>query len=165
MKFALVLALLGLSQAVRIGREQDEICDGDSADGKELEDEWDPNDDIVDDNGFVRNWGMENLANKDMLQIASQVTRRHRPRDNQALLTAIMRYSDEIANGDEADDKDLHEEEDMNDDVVDYNGQTNRGYGSHVVMNYLPTATYIEPFNFATTPRADSPNQQQPGEW
>ena len=39
-------------------------------------------------------------------------------------------YSDELANGDSADDKDVHEESDMNDDVVDVNGQTSRGYGA-----------------------------------
>ena len=33
-----------------------------------------------------------------------------------------FKYSDELANGDSADDRDIHEDEDMNDDVVDYNG-------------------------------------------
>jgi hypothetical protein len=42
----------------------------------------------------------------------------------------VTKYSDELANGDEADDKDIHEEEDYNDDVVDVNGQTNAGYAS-----------------------------------
>jgi hypothetical protein len=40
------------------------------------------------------------------------------------------RYSNELANGDSADDRDIHEDEDMEDDVVDYMGQTNAGYGS-----------------------------------
>jgi hypothetical protein len=31
----------------------DEVANGDSAENKQLEDEDDPNDDIVDDNGFV----------------------------------------------------------------------------------------------------------------
>ena len=39
-------------------------------------------------------------------------------------------YSDELANGDSADNRDIHEDEDMNDDVVDFNGATNAGYGS-----------------------------------
>ena len=39
-------------------------------------------------------------------------------------------YADEIANGDTADNRDIAEDEDMNDDVVDYMGQTNAGYGS-----------------------------------
>jgi hypothetical protein len=41
-----------------------------------------------------------------------------------------IKYSDELANGDESDDKEIHEEEDMNDPVVDYNGHTNAGYGA-----------------------------------
>jgi len=39
-------------------------------------------------------------------------------------------YSNEIANGDRSDDKELEKENDMSDDIVDYNGHTNRGYGS-----------------------------------
>jgi hypothetical protein len=35
-------------------KPSDELCDGDSADDKELEDENDPVDVIADDNGFVR---------------------------------------------------------------------------------------------------------------
>jgi len=35
---------------------------------------------------------------------------------------ALGKYSEELANGDSADDKDIHEDEDMNDDVVDVNG-------------------------------------------
>ena len=31
-------------------------------------------------------------------------------------------YSQELANGDSADNRDIHEDEDMNDDVVDYMG-------------------------------------------
>jgi hypothetical protein len=42
----------------------------------------------------------------------------------------LAKYSDELANGDKDDDKDLHEEEDMNDDVVDVRGHTNAGYGA-----------------------------------
>jgi len=49
----------------------------------------------------------------------------------------VSRYSDELANGDSADDKDIHEDEDMNDDVVDVNGHTNRGYGSEVPSKYV----------------------------
>jgi hypothetical protein len=33
-----------------------EVCDGDEAEDKELEDENDPNDIIADDNGFVKQW-------------------------------------------------------------------------------------------------------------
>lgn len=68
-----------------------------------------------------------------------------------------MKYSDELANGDGSDDKDLHEEEDMNDDVVDYQGQTNAGYAStlpstHVANNNI---NYIGPGHFGTIPEAN----------
>jgi len=36
-------------------KESDELCDGDSADDKEVESETDKNDDIVDDHGFGTN--------------------------------------------------------------------------------------------------------------
>jgi len=39
-------------------------------------------------------------------------------------------YSNELANGDRSDDKELEKEDDPNDAIVDYNGHTNRGYGS-----------------------------------
>merc|ERR1711934_1177599 len=42
----------------KIKKYSDGLANGDSVDDKEIEDEWDPSDDIVDDNGFVRNWGL-----------------------------------------------------------------------------------------------------------
>jgi hypothetical protein len=39
-------------------------------------------------------------------------------------------YSNELANGDRDDDKELEKENDPNDAIVDFNGHTNRGYGS-----------------------------------
>ena len=108
------------------------------------------------------------MANVDLIQLSQMSSsmrhHSHRPMDNQHLLYKLSKYSDTIANGDSSDDKELHEEEDVNDDVVDLNGSGKAKYGSHVVMDYLPTASYIEPFHFGTIPRADSPNQQQPGE-
>ena len=71
---------------------------------------------------------------------------------------AVTRYSDELANGDSADDKDLHEEHDMNDDVVDYNGGTNRGYGSAVPTTYFAGNVINGPLftdHFGTTPRTN----------
>lgn len=56
---------------------------------------------------------------------------------NSALQLNNGKYSDELANGDSADDREIHEDEDMNDDVVDVNGQTNRGYGSAVPSVYF----------------------------
>jgi hypothetical protein len=35
-------------------KPSDEVANGDKADDKQLEDEGDPDDDIVDDNGFVK---------------------------------------------------------------------------------------------------------------
>merc|ERR1712147_373874 len=79
-----------------------------------------------------------------------------RPKDNQALLYSVTRYSDELANGDSADDKDLHEEGDMNDDVVDYNGGTNRGYGSARPVDFF-AGNHIAAGHFGTVPRETSP--------
>jgi hypothetical protein len=40
-----------------------------------------------------------------------------------------VKYSDQLANGDHADDKELEKEEDMTDAICDENGHTNYGYG------------------------------------
>jgi len=37
-------------------KESDELCDGDRADDKEIQDVEDGDDDIVDDTGFVHKW-------------------------------------------------------------------------------------------------------------
>ena len=66
------------------------------------------------------------------------------------------KYSDELCNGDADDDREIHEDEDMNDDVVDVNGHTNAGYGST-----LPTTYFEQNHVFAghgiTVPRAEGP--------
>jgi len=67
-----------------------------------------------------------------------------------------FKYSDELANGDSADDRDIHEDEDMNDDVVDFNGQTNRGYGSMLPVTYF-TQNHIMEGHHIQIPRDDSP--------
>ena len=41
---------------LQVGRESDWIANADKADDKEIEDEWDPEDDVVDDSGFVHKW-------------------------------------------------------------------------------------------------------------
>lgn len=41
-----------------------------------------------------------------------------------------VKYSDQLANGDSADDKEVEVEHDPNDPIVDYNGHTNAGYGA-----------------------------------
>jgi len=98
-------------------KESEELCDGDGADDKEVEDEFDPDDDVVDDHGFVRNW----------LQLDSEMSlghhhKKHHHHNHEDLQYEVTKYSDELANGDSADNRDIHEEEDMNDDVVDFNG-------------------------------------------
>ena len=64
-------------------------------------------------------------------------------------------YSQELANGDSADNRDIHEDEDMNDDVVDFMGQTNAGYGSRN-MAYMHLHNNIDdvagPGHFLTDP-------------
>jgi len=56
------------------------------------------------------------------------------PRDERIMRNSAVQLSDlpsnEVANGDKSDDKELEKEDDMNDAIVDYNGHTNRGYGS-----------------------------------
>jgi len=63
-------------------------------------------------------------------------------------------YSDELANGDSADNRDIHEDEDMNDDVVDFNGATNAGYGSKLPSSYVEhnTINDISAGHFLTDP-------------
>lgn len=70
----------------------------------------------------------------------------------------LGKYSDELANGDSADNREIHEEEDMGDDVVDYNGQTNAGYGSRVPSAYFAD-NHILPGHFTNVqlpPQDDS---------
>lgn len=70
-------------------------------------------------------------------------------------LIQTKKPSDELANGDAMDDREIHEEEDMNDDVVDYNGQTNAGYGSTLPTTYFANnnINYVSPGHFLTEPR------------
>jgi hypothetical protein len=88
------------------------------------------------------------------------------PIDNQMLLYKLSKYSDTIANGDASDDKELHEEEDGNDDVVDINGSGNYRFAMEEPLQWMVPATHIETGlgHFTTNPRDASPNQLQPGE-
>lgn len=130
---------VGNQLRIKEKKESDELCDGDKADDKELEDEADPEDCIVDDNGFVDAW----RDDRSYIQTGSRV----------------RKYSDELANGDSMDDRDIHEDEDMNDDVVDVNGHTNAGYGSmepsrYVAQNHIRPGTHItEPRNLQLSER------------
>lgn len=67
-------------------------------------------------------------------------------------------YSNELANGDKDDDKEDERETDVVDHIVDYNGQTNRGYGSEVPSAYF-AKNHILPGSFITTPRDDEDYQ------
>ena len=154
---ATLALLFGLTEArqnhhlVQLQRESDELCDGDSADDRELDDENDPNDPVVHDHGFragIYNYNLNNYY----------VQLPERPMDNQALLYAFSRYSDTIANGDSADDKDLHEEEDVNDDVVDINGSGKSRFGIKTNEEYF-AGNHIFEDHFGTIPREESPNQ------
>jgi hypothetical protein len=49
--------------------------------------------------------------------------------EHMSLMYTVNQPSDEVANGDSAENKELHWEEDPNDPIVDYNGHTNAGYG------------------------------------
>lgn len=85
------------------------------------------------------------------------------PKDEQhvQLSASLAKYSDELANGDSADNKDLHEEEDTKDHVVDEMGATNRGYGhqlpSHFVAENTIQAGGLFSDHFATIPRDPVP--------
>jgi hypothetical protein len=68
----------------------------------------------------------------------------------------MYKYSDELANGDSADNRDIHEDEDMNDDVVDYQGQTNAGYGSLLPKTYFEQNHIMEGHHIQV-PRDESP--------
>lgn len=64
-------------------------------------------------------------------------------------------YSNEIANGDRSDDKELEKENDMSDDIVDYNGHTNRGYGSQKPSDFFDI-NHIMPGSMITVPRDET---------
>jgi len=86
----------------------DQLANGDADDDKELEDEDDPEDMICDDNGFVRQWpNAVQLENDD---------------EDSPTWDASVKYSDQLANGDKADDKELEDEDDPNDLIADDNG-------------------------------------------
>jgi hypothetical protein len=69
----------------------------------------------------------------------------------------LGRYSDELANGDASDDRELHEDEDANDDVVDFNGHDNKGYAARDVVtaresNHINGLTSLGSGHFMTHP-------------
>jgi len=96
LKFGLslaVLALIGDVSATQLvarlnEKPSDEVANGDEAENKEIEDEGDDEDGIVDDDGFVNQW-------KDQHEFTEVMTR---ARLNE-------KPSDEVANGDESENK------------------------------------------------------------
>jgi len=98
MKTITLLALFGLVSA-DVTKLSDELADGDAADDKEIEDEDDPEDAIVEDRGFRAgvNWRAVQLSDND-------------------------RESDLIANADAADDKEIEDEDDPADAIVEDRG-------------------------------------------
>mmetsp|Transcript_30372 Transcript_30372/g.46498 ORF Transcript_30372/g.46498 Transcript_30372/m.46498 type:complete len:127 (-) Transcript_30372:48-428(-) len=110
------------------------------------------NDDVVDVNGQT-NAGYASRTPTDFFA-GNHIASGHfltEPRAVQ-LSASLGRYSDEVANGDTADDRDIHEDEDMNDDVVDVNGQTNAGYGSRMPVDFF-AGNHIAGGHFLTEPR------------
>ena len=49
-------------------KESDDIANADAADDKEVEDEWDGEDDVVQDTGFARNW----------VQLDAKISKKHK---------------------------------------------------------------------------------------
>lgn len=152
----------------RIRKYSDELANGDTADDRDIHEEEDMNDDVVDVNGQT-NWGYGSMVPskyvaqnhimpgtfittpRSLAQLSQKHHHKHRhpKRHNKVQL---RKYSDELANGDSADNRDIHEEEDTNDDVVDENGHTNRGYGSMNPHKYR-AQNHIFPGHFITNPR------------
>lgn len=105
-------------------RTSDHIANGDHHEDQDLEDERDPRDDVVDENFYnsIKNKKKHLKKGANFVQLGNGY--------------GVTHYSDELANGDSADNKDIAEDEDMNDDVVDINGATNAGYGSRNMEYY-----------------------------
>ena len=96
---------LWMQTKYEVSSPADELCDGDKDDNKELEDVDDPEDMIVDDTGFSHQLLMTGEENMDEGE-ANKKTK----------------FSDELCYGDKDDDKELEDERDGKDYVVDING-------------------------------------------
>jgi len=171
-------------------RYSEELANGDSADNRDIHEDEDMNDDVVDYQGQT-NAGYGSVlpttyfaGNTIKEGSHIQVPRDDRPMRNSLLqvdndpagesshkkITASyftsaeggtygsgsLNYSEELANGDSADNRDIHEDEDMNDDVVDVNGQTNAGYSSVLPTTYFAGNNIIAGSHIQV-PRNDAP--------
>jgi len=107
---------------------QDEVANGDRDEDKELEDEDDPNDVIADDNGFVNQFKGKG---GNFVGTNADMRIRHRAR------FPFEKPSDEVANGDRDEDRQVEDEDDPNDDIVDDNGFVNqyKGRGNLIGTN------------------------------
>jgi len=152
------------NSAIQIGayKYSDELANGDSADDREIHEDEDMNDDVVDVNGQTnRGYGSkvpsEYFAGNHIIA-GSHITvpRDERPLRNSFLQINNRKYSDELANGDSSDNREIHEEEDMDDAVVDFNGHTYRGYGSLTPSSYF-TQNHIMAGSHITIPRDEGP--------
>lgn len=146
---------------LRSYKYSDELANGDSADDRDIHEDEDMNDDVVDVNGHTnRGYGSQVpstyfAGNHIMSGSHITVPRDETPMRNSFLGISDL-YSDELANGDSADDREIHEEEDMNDAVVDVNGQTNRGYGSLLPSSFF-AQNHIMAGSHIQVPRDDGP--------
>ena len=118
-----------------VKKYSDWVANADAADDKEIEDEYDPNDPIVQDIGFsnhvhFRNMDGETNAENVDLQISAR---------NMELL---YKYSDWVANADEADDKEIEDEYDPNDPIVQ-----DIGFSNHVHFRNMDGDTNAETTN------------------
>jgi len=94
----------------------DQIANGDADDDKEIEDEDDPNDIIVDDNGFVNQFDLDGSKVTQWVQLDSDI----HTDDPRNVLTQT-RFSDELVDGNEDDDREISDINDQSDEEVDEN--------------------------------------------
>jgi len=107
-------------------RYSDQLANGDDADDKELEDEDDPRDIIVDDDGFVNQWDidMDKAGEWTAVQLDQDVKVDPKVDPKKSSLVENKeedRFSSELVNGDKDDDKDLIDINDKDDSEVDEN--------------------------------------------
>jgi len=94
----------------------DQIANGDDDDDKELEDEDDPRDIIVNDDGFVNQWDID--SSKASQWTALQLDQDIKIGNEKA---SLNKFSEELVDGSADDDKDLVDINDKEDDEVDEN--------------------------------------------
>lgn len=94
----------------------DQIANGDVDDDKEIEDEDDPNDIIVDDNGFVNQWEIDHSKAAQWVQLDSDIHLNEAESKR-----SKNRFSEELVDGSTEDNKELTDLNDQNDEDVDEN--------------------------------------------